>query len=30
MQRRGWPMQPTFYEPPHNIRHRPAGPWLVS
>jgi hypothetical protein len=20
----------TFYEPPHDIRHRQAGPWLVS
>jgi hypothetical protein len=19
----------TFYEPPHDIRHRQAGPWLV-
>ena len=20
----------TFYEPPHDIKHRQAGPWLVS
>ena len=20
----------TFYEPPHDIRHRQAGPWLMS
>ena len=20
----------TFYEPPHEIRNRQAGPWLVS